>query len=418
MKLGSPLALLGVTATLALAASFVAGCGRSTAASPAGSPRTASATVAPTASVSPTANPSAASYPEYSDVPRGPAKKLPFHEYLFKGQWIVRDYDDGLCALDQERMTYPLDRLFLLDVATGRSRCVLPRPVNFAKRYELMESKVSSRWVAWVELSPGDDLVQAVTWRLYVARVDRRTLRIGKPRLVDGDTTKRTSRPMFALSGDTLVWRVNGQRDPARPGLVYAARLGGGGPVVGRVIWRTKGLLTTLGASKDRVYALERTSTKALPYRLLVARLASPGDILSVDLRNENDVGGYPAVGGEWAAWSLFANEEDGTSGILYLREPGGRVHLVATPHACSPCFAGGRLFYTDVGYDKFGPGLSRVCMVDLATMKWSVVQQVDSSLAGDVNTLYTPGAAEHTLVTYRTTPDFKSTIVRVYRVD
>jgi hypothetical protein len=418
MRLRSRERPLAAVILLLLTATGVPACGRSNVSPPTHSAGGTTTALAATGSPSPPMSATGIVYPAFPDVPRGSEKALTFREYRLRGKWIVRDYDDGVCALDEERIVYPEDRLFLLDIASGRSRCVLSRPVNVAKHYNLMEAKVNSRWVAWVELSPGDDLVAAATWRLYVARLNKATLRLGKPRLVDGDTTKRTTRPMFALSGDTLVWRVNGQRDPQRPGLVYAADLGAKGPVAGHAIWRTKSILITLGATRDRVYALERTSTGALPHRLLVAPLSRPNDTFSFELKNDTDVAGYPAVNGDWAAWSLFINEEDMSSGLLYVRQPNGRVRFVASLSAVAPCFAGDRLFYSDIGREGGGPARSRICMVDLSRMTWSVVQQVDSNTAGTLYTAYAAPAAEHTLVTYRTTPDFANTIVRVYHVD
>jgi hypothetical protein len=405
-----------VVTLVALGLIGAAGCSRHGASSTHNTVQTGA--VRPSASLPGGASPSSAAlvYPDVPDVPGGTSSPLPFHEYRFTGGWRAADYDDRVLAAVQFRSTYPFDRVFLLEFATGRRVCALPGPVNSAAHYNINDVQVGGQWLAWVELSPGDDLTTSVEWKLYVAELNARTLHLGRPRLVDHDATKRTSRPMIAIAGGRLFWRVNGKRDPESPGLVYAARLGAKGPIVGRAIWATKGQLVAFGASADRICALERVSKAALPYRLLSARLDSPAKITSLDLDNRTDVAGYPAVSGGWSAWSLFADTEEALSGLLYLREPSGHMRFVASVNAIGPCFVGDRLFYSDnarVG----ATAVSRLCSVDLSTMKWSVVQQVEVVTASDLYTVMGPPTASHTLVTYRKPSDPMAMVVRVYQV-
>ena len=71
-----------------------------------------------------------------------------------------------------------------MDLRDGRVHGAVVRPVNADKRFVVTSGRVSDRWLAWEELSQGDDLAYPAKWRLYAAPLNEGRLAIGKPALV------------------------------------------------------------------------------------------------------------------------------------------------------------------------------------------------------------------------------------------
>ena len=217
-------------------AAAVLGCGRGGGAAagaagtavPAASPVAASPRSPVVSPDSPFFGDSAVTYPTRPDVPQAPAPKLPFRQYRLHGSWSAWDYTDRVCLLHHDLAAYPLSTLALMDLRDGRVRGALVRPVNAGKRFVVTGGRLSDRWLAWEELSQGDDLAYPAQWRLYAAPLDEGRLAIGKPALIAAGDTARVSRPLFDLQGDLLVWMGNARPSGVVRGSVRLRDLRGG----------------------------------------------------------------------------------------------------------------------------------------------------------------------------------------------
>ena len=363
-----------------LVAVGLAGCGSSQSGQAPQAPAglVASSSASPSASpggtpaVSPTMLPPevVVEYPKVSDLKGvdGRPAELSVQRFVLSGSWGVRDYTDRVCALQfntQERR-YPQYTTYLFDLATGRKREALDRPVNAAGHYQILGARISDRWIAWEEVGPGDDLMVSVDWSLYAARYDPRTFAVGRPMLIDSGRTRDRikptyvsfsttaevqavdaeatiikGRPLFDLSGDTLCWMTNVSGAKA-VGRVQATDLR---RRQSRVVYETEGSLRTLSTDHEQLLVTEMTAGDA-PTMLLSVIDGSTRDVLSrVDLGAEYDVGHFPAVKDGLLAWAVFSQGEENMFPALYARDRVGTYRLVARS-GHDPVFVGDWLFF------------------------------------------------------------------------
>lgn len=391
------------------AAACPAACG------PASNDRSTSPAASSVSIAAPTGLPGVA-YPQASDLAEGRAPDLAYREYRLPGVWSVSDYDDRVAALAHSGGRLAGEQISLLSLSDGRRRCVLLRPVNAAGGYWISQCKVTARWIAWEELSPGDDLVSTVTWKLYAAPVRAQSLAIGRPRLIDCARTSQTSRPLFDITGDSLVWMVNGKRDPRWPGLVYRCDLRR--PPIGHAVLRAPLAFQSLIAREGRAFVTEYVRAYGEGVRLRSVRLSDGRPASPLDLRNTQGLVQFPAARAGWLSWSLFRDEEQANETLLYVRAPTGEVHLVAERGGDRPVFAGHYLFYSDDARDASGVAASRICGLDLGSMSRFVLQQTESETQGACLTPLAAPAAERTLVTQFVRFDQAWSAIRVYRLD
>lgn len=356
----------------------------------------------------------AVTYPSVSDLPVGGTPRLPFREYRLPGVWSVGDYDDQVAVLLHGRSSSTYKRMYLMAVRGGRCRCVQRDAVNAAAGYWISQCRATSHWVAWEEVSPGDDLVSTVTWRLYAALVRAASLSIGRARLIDSAPTSQASRPLFDVTGDRLVWMTGGAREPRWPSVVYSCDLSSrAGP---RVVTRSHVPFLSLVAHNGLVTVAARCKPQALDVRLLSARLSDGRALPSLDLGNRQDLVQFPAARAGWLAWSLFRDESQSNES-LFVRAPSGLVHLVGEEGAGRPVFTAQCLFYTDNARGAGGVAVTRVCGLDLASMTRFVLQQSEAEAQGTCLTALGAPAAERTLVTQMVRFDEKWSTLRVYRL-
>jgi hypothetical protein len=254
---------------------------------------------------------------------------LSVRRFVLAGSWQMRDYTDNVCALEYNTLkpVYPQCKTFLVDLATGRKRLALGDPVNAAAQYEILGVKMSAHWLAWEEVSPGDDLAQTVRWALYVARFDPHTFAVGRPTLVDSSKTSAQGRPLFDFAGDTLCWMGNVYG--ARPGgRVWAVDLPSHRP---RLIYKTSNRIGTVNASDARVIVTESYHREPLAQVLTVVDLRTRRQLERVRLGAGNQVAHFPSVRNGALAWAVFSDDHpDAVYPTLYLRDPQGRSYLVA----------------------------------------------------------------------------------------
>jgi hypothetical protein len=303
-------------------------------------------------------------------VKRGAWLRPPYREYRLPGSWSVWSYTDQLAALTKSvRGRYPALRIHFMRLSDGAVRPALTRPLNARFRFEIANVASSDSWLVWEEVGPGDDLRVRVPWRLYAARIDPRTLRVGAPRLLVGGHTASMSRPLIDVDGDRLAWMVNvrerkGQScrgqlhvvDLRRDRQLFAWQAGPGQ------------VLSTPSLQGDHVWvnATGRGITRGP--RLLAFTLQDSVPRLALDLDEGFGINHWQAVHGGWVAWSAFISPE-AAHPTLYIRAPDGAVQTVAD-QSSEPTFVGRYLFYERDGYGSgSGPAeYSEIWAYDLAT--------------------------------------------------
>jgi hypothetical protein len=363
---------------------------------------------------------SAVTYPTQPDVPQAPAPNLPFRQYRLRGSWSAWDYTDRVCLLHHELAAYPLSTLALMDVRDGRVRGALVRPVNASKRFVVTGDRLSDRWVAWEELSQGDDLAYPAQWRLYAAPLDEGRLAIGKPALIAAGDTARISRPLFDLQGDLLVWMGNARPSGVVRGGVRLRDLRG---VAASCLVQTRTPVGPVSLAGGRLLVSEYLERSGPRMGLALVNLVEHAASLTLDLGNRYPVVHYPATRAGWLSWSLQLDAEGSTMG-LFLREPTGAMHLVAENHASEPRFAGRYLFFDSSGALGSTQALSQVRGVDLRTLRQFVVVSGRAEYGGEWGGGFGAPLARHTLVVHNDRcdcaqrPSRRVTYIRVYRVD
>jgi len=363
---------------------------------------------------------SAVTYPTQSDVPQAPAPKLRFRQYRLRGSWGAWDYTDRVCLLHHDLAAYPLSTLALMDLRDGRVCGALVRPVNARKRFVVTGGRLSDRWLAWEELSQGDDLAYPAEWRLYAAPLDEGRLAIGMPALVAAGNTARVSRPLFDLQGDLLVWMGNARLSGVVRGSVRLRDLRSG---TVHCLVQTKTPVGPVSLAGAQLLMSEYLEQSGVRIGLALVGLADHAAGLTLDLGNRYPLVHYPATRAGWLSWSLQLDAEGSALG-LFLREPSGAMHLVAENHGSEPRFAGHYLFFDSSGPLGSTQALSQVRGVDLRTMQQFVLVSGRSEQGGEWGGGFGAPLARHTLVVHNDRCDWaqrpsqRVTNIRVYRVD
>ena len=369
---------------------------------------------------SPFCGASAVTYPTACDVPQASAPMLPFRQYGLRGSWGTWDYTDRVCLLHQDLTVYPFSTLALMRLRDGRVSGAVVRPVNAGQRFVVTGGRLSNHWLAWEELSPGDDLASPAQWRLYAAPLHVGRLALGKPALVAAGDTARISRPLFDLQGDSLVWMGNARRSGVLSGSVHVRDLRHG---AAHCLVQTQTPLGPVSLAGKRLLVSEYLERSGARVGLALVGLASRAASLTLDLGNRYPLVHYPATRAGWLSWSLQLDAEGATMG-LYLREPSGTMHLVAENHGSEPRFAGHYLFFDSSGPLGSTQALSQVRGVDLRTLHQFVLVSGRSEQGGEWGGGFGAPLARHTVVVHNDRSDWaqrpsrRVTLIRVYQVD
>lgn len=290
---------------------------------------------------------------------------LSVRRFVLPGSWKMRDYTDRVCALEYyaDKPIYPPRTTFFFDLTTGRRRLALGPPVNAAAHFQILGAKISDHWIAWEEVSPGDDLVVSVEWALYAAPYDPRTLRVGRAVLVDSGNTRNRSqsptlisssggssgvtrtkgRPLFDFTGDTLCWMVNvtGAKSVGR---VWAVDLGVHRP---RRVYKTANTLGTVNVSDGRATVTEYRSGGSAAGLLSVVDVYTRGLVERVNLGVGYQVAHFPSARNGLLAWAVFSSADypEHMYPDLYMRDRRNRSHFIAIAGS-DPCLVGDWLFF------------------------------------------------------------------------
>jgi len=386
-------------ALLGLFALLTAGCGHAPASRP-----TASATAASLATVS---------YPAYVDLRPGRSPSLLYREYRFTGSYAIDDFCDAVTVL-VERMPgspgVPVQRVCLMSNATGRLRVVVPKTVCGQLGWVITTAHCSSRAIAWEELSPGDDLIETVSWRLYAALFDPKTLRLRGTTLVAQGRTDTCMRPLFDVAGNDVIWRTQRRDAGTERGEVRMMDLT---TKETRLLATTREAYHTVSAVDGGWLVTERVGRNT-PRVTLAVRDFDGRLLQAVDLANRTPLVHFPAFRDGWLAWSLEGEEESGTELLLYLREPGGTVHMVDAAEGSEPFFCGDYLFFLTSHGDRLTPARLAVDGVYLPTLRLFMLVESTSNEEdpGWQGLFGAPTATSH-LVLARAVPERDGDLVR-----
>jgi hypothetical protein len=233
---------------------------------------------------------------------------------------------------------------------------------------------VSEAWVAWEELERGDDLREAVTWRLFAAPRQDSGLGIGKPRVVASASSRRASRPLFDLDGSRLVWittPVEGQ-SAGRSRVMMRDLVAG----EERVLYKAGGALGTVGFTDGRVVVTETPSTASSPEKAkrFLALDAELGRVEGrIDVPSTYGLAHWPAWRNGWLIWAPFPSS-DATYPELYLRSASGRVYGEGGV-GVDPCIVGDYVFYqSDRNVAPGAAAVAEVRVLWLSEMRSSVL--------------------------------------------
>ena len=268
-------------------------------------------------------------YPHTSDIGADPPATFACRVFKLQGSYTLESYTDQLCCLRRNRydLTYPESQLCLLDPSSGALHTVLSRPVNARARFEIMETSVSDRWLAWVEISPGDDLRFPAHWRLYAARISADRVSLRAPFIVDKGYTPQRERPLFHVDGNRLAWStVSGSpahwHDTLR--IIDLRRRSV------HIAYRTpEGVrIDRPSLDGDSVWFSTPQSAGSSSRVLRVYSASSGRPTLVLPLNNgKKNISDFHDFHDGWFAWAVYARGY--AHPMLYVREPGGRVHKV-----------------------------------------------------------------------------------------
>ena len=299
-----------------------------------------------------------------------------FRDFYLPAGCSVTDNTDTLAAYEQSTwQPYPGSVIGLLDLEDGRSRTVLDRPMLSARAFDAFTPMLSDSWLVWEEVSPGEsNSPRDAEWRLYASAIERDTLRIGEPRLIDEGTTDYKLRPYYGVDGSTVYWSVTTLSSPHQEhvgtsGRVEALDLATGAHTT---LYGSGNPLLSLRVSDGHVVIVEDARVVAAPGeataggatmrepprrdRAVVIDVASGAEVLRYDLPTAGPPGHFADHAEGWLAWASFS-EGGGEWPDLYLRSPDGQVSL-GSRNGIDPVTAGRFLAFETVAVLRRPSGL------------------------------------------------------------
>jgi len=364
-------------------------------------------------------SPTTASKYAYPSVPvavaDGPAR-LHYRQFELEGSYSVASYTDRYALLVRNTgRTYPSTELWLLDLLSGRSRALRTEPVSKSLRYEMLGCRLSDGWIVWEEASPNDlEDPQHLGWRLFEAPFDV-AKGLGRPVVVDESAAGRRSRPLFGVTGRTVVWMTNALtvdttgRVRQHDGLVSESAFAGGR----RTTLSTEvAAFGTLSVSEGRT-VLASWEASAGTYRLLVAGGGHPSSLTTL---GPETIAHFPAVHDGNVAWAVAAGGAAWPN--LMLREPSGRLRLMGVD-SLNPVFSGNRLFF-ESNESSRGVHHAVIWTAERGAAVKAVVVRTAVETDGWWHTVLAQGYSQDTLVIYNDLSPWKDgtdrrTLIRVY---
>lgn len=304
------------------------------------------------------ATPGAAS--RVAAVPRGPALiagpsappdiDLPVRVFRLRSWWNVVDHSDRYLAVNRALAGPPTaqdldgirDEHYLIDMESGARRRVRRHCVAGPDWWSMARAVSDAGWLAWEEVRGQTE----DRWRLYGARFDRTTLRVGKPRLLLHGERRRIDRPHFALFGRRLVGVMNSygpQSDWGSLGWAFSADLATGER---RVLYRAPVSVGDLSVAANGTVAFVEYAdpVDVCSVRFVVLRIADG----TVVLRHRYAGGPVRKVAWDGRNLAWEGEREDGWGGYwIFVRRRDGVVRRISDA-GMAPTLSGGHLFFTD----------------------------------------------------------------------
>lgn len=284
---------------------------------------------------------------------------------------IVDDFTESLAAYGQSTYAeYPGETLGLLDLASGEYRTVLPMPVGAREKYDAFSPKLSDKWYVWEEVSPGEgyDMGNA-TWRLYTAPIDRESLSIGQPILVDDGDTSIMTRPFYNVWNEQIVWArltcaVSGQEAPVIHSEIMAFD-----PATGeeRVVARSDNHWTAVNFSGGCALATELLDGTTGEYAVVTIDLTTGEEIQRVPVTAPYGMSHVPERVGDCTYWAVFSSRES-IHPSIFCADASGTVTKVR-PSSIDGCGVGSLLLcesYLQEGKSAGDDGYSAIVAVDM----------------------------------------------------
>ena len=262
------------------------------------------------------------------------APAIAYKDWELPAKATLEDYTDNFAVYDlASEMEHPNAYLGVLDLHTGRSSIFLKEAVNAADRWDMFSPRLSDQVIAWEEVTPGegDDMGNA-GWRLYAAKFDRASLRIGKPVKVAEGRTDTISRPFYGVYGTTVCWTRMSmaaarkqRRAPADS--VESLDLATGKT---RTVHASLHIIDGFKLSQGVAITTEMTGTPTadtVTPLTAVAVDAATGKVLrSAPLGNGYSLSHFADYADGWFFWTEIA--DGGGEPIAYIMDPQGHVSL------------------------------------------------------------------------------------------
>lgn len=273
--------------------------------------------------------------------------KMSTTDYLLPPGCGVDDFTESLAAYEQwTSKEYPVATIGLLDLASGNYRTVLPTPVGAAEKFDAFSPRLSDNWLVWEEVSPdeGYDMGNA-TWRLYTAPIDRESLSIGEPMLVDTGDTSIVARPFYNAWGDEIVWArltwaVSGQEAPVIHSEIMALDAVTG---TERVVARSDNAWHAVNFSGGCAIATELVDRESAEYAAVTIDLKTGQEVQRVFFTARHGVSHVAERVGERTFWAAFPNRES-VIPSLFCADASGAVTKIR-PSSMDGCGVGSYLF-------------------------------------------------------------------------
>jgi hypothetical protein len=268
--------------------------------------------------------------PAPAPLPEIPAPPLRFKEFRLPPLAEVCSYTRELVSFRQRGAKG--GSIGLLDLGTGRSYTVLPRPVDAGRDWEAFRPVVSERWLAWEEVSANEGMeMRNAFWRLYVAPLKDGGTAIGTPRLVDEGWTGYKVRPQYGFVGGTLYWSETLLPNARREDVRLRGRVLGVGPGRGskpRAVFENSAGILTLSVDGDALVVTEPgRQEEGAAARVRVIEPGASRIRLDVSLPAGTSLSHWPVFHAGWLLWASLG--EGSTWPGLYCRDPSGAIRFL-----------------------------------------------------------------------------------------
>lgn len=267
---------------------------------------------------------------------------FPCRKFVLKGSYDQENYNEKYIALKRNFHTYPYEGLYLLRIADGKLSQVLDKPVNYKYKFNLLNFKIGDNWACWEEVSPGDDLRYPVSWAYYVAKIDHKKMKLGKPVLVAKGHTSREARALPGFVDDKLFLMLN-YYDLKTKKFWGKIMMYDPEKKEKKVIHKTSRNYEVLRSFNGNAIFTEFLIPKKGNVALHVYSPAEGKEILTIDLNNKNDISHFPYYQNGYVAWSMFNGTQSQLTSVYVYDLKKRKLYEIV--NSIDPVFAGKYVF-------------------------------------------------------------------------